>query len=121
MAIWRRIAMGLRDLFRSDALSRELDEEMRDFVERATDERRRAGLDDESAARAARVELGSPAAIKDEVRAGLWESYVLTFARDLRYAARMLRRTPGFAGVGIVRRGRCHHAAAQQQGKPQDG
>jgi predicted permease len=48
------------------------------------------------------VEIGSLTAAKDEVRAGLWESTVLTLGRDARYGARLLRRTPGFTAVAVL-------------------
>jgi predicted permease len=102
MSIWRRILTALRGIVRSDAVDRELDDEMRDFMEKATEEHRRRGLDDEAAARAARVGFGSRAAVREEVRAGFWEWSVLTFLRDLRYGARALARTPGFAAVAIL-------------------
>lgn len=100
--MFRKLRAGFRGLFRQDVVDRELDDELRDFVERATEERERAGLPRAGALRAARVELGSAAAIKDEVRAGLWESTVSTFWRDVTYGGRMLRRTPGFTAVALV-------------------
>src|SRR5262245_681486 len=102
MAIWRRIVSGLRGVFRSGAVEREPDDEIRDFVERATEEGKRRGLAEPVARRAAQVALGSAAAVKDEVRTGLWESNVQTLSRDVRHGARMLRRTPGFAAVAIL-------------------
>ncbi len=98
----RKLTAGLRGLFRRDLVDRELDEEMADFLERAVAEREREGLSPPDASRAARAELGSLAAAKDEVRAGLWESAVIAFWRDVKFGARMLRRQPGFTAVSVL-------------------
>ena len=63
-AIWR----GLRNLVSRATFERELDDELRDYLERATAEHLRAGTSLPEAARAARRELGSIEAAKEEVR-----------------------------------------------------
>jgi hypothetical protein len=54
------------------------------------------------AERAARLELGSPAAVKDWTRDVGWESRLESVWRDVRYAARTLRRTAGFTTIAVL-------------------
>ncbi len=49
--------------------------------------------------RAARLELGSPTAVREEIRSYGWEHTLHTLLTDLHYAARQLIRNPGFALV----------------------
>jgi putative ABC transport system permease protein len=54
------------------------------------------------ALRAVRLERGSLDVTKEAVRSAGWESQLETFWQDLRFAARMLRKNPGFAAIAIL-------------------
>jgi len=99
MTFFRSAQAGLGRLFRRNTAERDLDDEVRDYVARATAEFVRAGLSPDEAARRARAEMGSVEGVKDEVRQGGWEASVETTWRDARLAVRALRRTPGFTLV----------------------
>ena len=92
-----------RSLVRQRA-ERELDAELRAFLETAVDEKLRSGMSREQATRAARLELGlvSVDSVKDRVRDVGWESTVESVARDVQYAVRTLRNAPGFASVAVL-------------------
>ena len=62
----------------------------------------RRGLSPEEARRAARLELGSATAVREQVRAYGWENAIGVYSSDLRYAARRLRGNPGFAAVSVL-------------------
>ena len=62
--MWRTFGAGLRTMFRREAADRDLNDEVRHYLEMAADEHRRAGLCDDDAARAARVAMGSIAATR---------------------------------------------------------
>jgi len=97
MSFWRQFTRGWRALTRPGAADEEVDREVRHFLDEAAAAHEARGLSPDEARREARLELGAPIAIREEVRAHGWEALVSTSFSDLRYAARQLRRSPGFA------------------------
>ena len=102
MSLLRSVARGLRSLFRRDQVDRELDDELRAYQEMATEEKIKQGMSPKDALRAVRLERGSLELTKEVVRSGGWESFVETCWRDLCFAARMLRKNPGFTAVAVL-------------------
>jgi len=102
MSLWRQLTRGLRRLGKGRRADDELDEEIRHYFDQVEAAGRERGLSPAQAHRAARVELGSPTVVREEVRSSGWEHAVSTFGADLRYAARRLRRDPAFTAVSVV-------------------
>jgi putative ABC transport system permease protein len=88
-------------LFARERLARELDEEMRFHVERATDSFREAGVTGEAAARAARRQFGNRLRIEERsVEAWGW-GWLESVGQDVRFGVRMLLRKPVFSVVVV--------------------
>src|SRR5580700_11415754 len=102
MSIPRSIAGGLRSLFRKEHVSKELNEELNGFLEMAAEEKEQRGMGRQDALREVRLERGNLEVARETVRSASWESFVETCWQDLRFAGRMLRKSPGFASIAIL-------------------
>jgi predicted permease len=99
--LWFRLRAALRRMLDGGASDEELSEEIRAFLEHDIESRIRSGMTPKDARRAALIELGGAARIKDgvrEVAAGArWENIF----RDIRYALRSLGKARGFSASVI--------------------
>jgi predicted permease len=102
MSPFRAIRHGLRSLFKRADVDRELDDEVAQYLDNATQENMRLGMSRDAAMRAARIAFGGIDAAKEEVRDGGWEAPIETLRQDVRYALRGLRRNPAFTAIAIV-------------------
>ena len=96
------LRVALRSIVSRKQAEEELDEELQYHLDRQIDEGLKAGLAPEEARYAALRDMGAIARSKEECRDLRSANVVADFAGDLRYAARALRRSPGFALLAIV-------------------
>jgi putative ABC transport system permease protein len=95
------VSSFLRNLFRRERVERELDDELRSYVELLTAEKVKGGMAPEAARRAAMLEVGGGERLKENVRDIRAGELMSSIIRDLRYALRSLRKTPLFTFAAI--------------------
>ncbi len=102
MSLWRQLTRGLNVLAHRKAADQDVTDEVDHYLEQATAGLMASGLSAEDARRTARLELGSPTVVREQVRSSGWENRLGTLLTDLRFAVRQLVRNPGFAIVSTV-------------------
>jgi predicted permease len=96
----------LRSLFRVLTRRREFEdgmsEELRSHIEQWTGDLVRSGMSPEKAARHARIEFGSLDSVKGDCREAFGVHLFDELRRQLSYAARLLRKAPGFTATALL-------------------
>jgi predicted permease len=96
------IPLRLRSLFRWAQADQELDEELREHLERKTEEYVAKGMAPEEAARRARLDLGGIEQTKDQCRDTRGVNGIQDLIQDLRYALRRLRMARAFTSATVL-------------------
>ncbi len=96
------LASGLRALLRKEQSNRELDQELSQFLDASAAHHEDCGLSPAEARRAALVEMGSAASVRQQIWESRWESVVDNFVQDLRLSIRFLLKRPGFTCVALL-------------------
>lgn len=98
MPLYRRIV----NLFSRSRLDQGIDAELRSHIEMRIEDNIAAGMTPEEARRDALLRFGNRTAMKERVRAADTEQILDELWRDMRYAGRQLRKSPGFALTAIL-------------------
>jgi predicted permease len=99
-----RLLSYLRSLLstRRSQFDRDLDEELVSHIARHADDLERSGLPRREAERRARIAFGAYENAKENVRKQRPGFFLETIAADIRFALRILRKSPGFTCVAIL-------------------
>lgn len=92
----------MKNLWGGRRLDRELDDELRAYVDLLSDEYRARGYTPEAARRAARIDAGAIEPVKEQVRDARSGAWMETLWHDVRFGVRLLGRSPSFAAAAIV-------------------
>ena len=100
--LWRIVPLRLRSLVSGASLDRELDEELRDHIERQIAANIERGMNPDAARTAALRAIGGVEQRKEECRDVRGISPIENLLRDVRLAIRQLRKQPGFTLTAVA-------------------
>lgn len=102
MSLLARGSSVMRNLFRRAKVERNLDEEIRSYLDALVEEKVAAGMSPAEARRAAAIELGGVEQVKERVRETRAGALLETLLQDLRYGLRDLAKNPAFTAAAVL-------------------
>jgi putative ABC transport system permease protein len=102
MNLLGRLAGLRRNLFTRRRVERDLEDEVRAYLDQLIEEKCDAGMDAAAARREASMELGGLEQVKEEVRQKRTGRMLEELLQDLRYAIRTLRSHPAFTVAAVL-------------------
>ncbi|MBV9885313.1 MAG: ABC transporter permease, partial [Acidobacteria bacterium] len=102
MSLYSNLRATVSAIFRRSRAEAQMEEELRAHIQNRAEDLERSGLSPAEAVRRAQLEFGGYERFKEECRQERGGFRLETLLMDVRYGARLLRRSPGFAAIAIL-------------------